>query len=372
MVRIALRALAFSAFAAAVATTALAQQANAPDRVYYIDKKDGSIRDLEATVKASPTGYQITPINDKKVITVSAADLVRVVPGNIPGYERAAIMEPVSLETKKEWEKARIGHAEMLKKATGAPEKVRKYLEFRQAICAAHAADEVADDAAASAKTEEAVRLLESFLVVNKTGWDVWPVGPTCARLQITSHERKKDGDKESEGRRLFDEAARSWGKVARAADLSPDLRLEAALQEIDLKIRARLFADARGLIDDAMKTAPAGAAKDRLAIYQLAVKFGDTTTPLAGKDPIEAEIAKTKDAHVRAAGYGMLGELYLIADKPREAMWQFLWVEVVYNQDREEVIKALARLSDAFRLQGDEEKSKSFREKARRMRGGA
>src|SRR6185437_12993369 len=107
MVRIALRALAFSVLAAAVATTGLAQQANAPDRVYYIDKKDGSIRDVEATIKASPTGYQITPINDKKVITVSAADLVRVVPGNIPGYERAGIMEPVNFETKKEWEKAR-------------------------------------------------------------------------------------------------------------------------------------------------------------------------------------------------------------------------------------------------------------------------
>ena len=55
-------------------------------------------------------------------------------------------MEPVNFEIKKEWEKARLGHADMLKKATGAQEKVRKYLEFRTAICSARAADEAADD----------------------------------------------------------------------------------------------------------------------------------------------------------------------------------------------------------------------------------
>jgi len=110
---------------------------------------------------------------------------------------------------------------------------------------------------------------------------------------------------------------------------------------------------------------------KDRLNVYQLAVKFGDNPNPADGVAAIEAEIAKTKDPAVRAAAYGMLGELYLAADKPREAMWQFLWVEVVYNQDRDEVIKALARLADTFRIQGDDDRAKSYREKARRLRGG-
>src|SRR5205823_9655159 len=139
-------------------------------------------------------------------------------------------------ELKKEWEKARLGHTDMLKKATGAPEKVRKYLEFRVAICSARAADDAADEAIAVAKTDEAIKLLDSYLTANKTGWEVWPVAQTCARLQVTSVERKKDGDKDAEGGRLFGDAARTWGKLAKT-DLAADLKLEAALQEIDLKI---------------------------------------------------------------------------------------------------------------------------------------
>ena len=73
----------------------------------------------------------------------------------------------------------------------------------------------------------------------------------------------------------------------------------------------------------------------------------------------------------MRAAGHGMIGELYFAADKPRDAMWHYLWVEVVYNQDRDEVVKAVARLSDVFRKQGDEDRARSYREKARHLRGG-
>jgi hypothetical protein len=348
-------------------STGLAQQGS-PERVYYRDKKDGQIRDLPGELKVSPTGYQVISASDKKVVaTVSAADIVRVVPA-VPTDELKTYMEPVNFEIKKEWEKARLGHAEMLKKSSGAPEKIRKYLEFRVAICSAHAADEAADEAIANAKTDEAIKLLDNYLTANKTGWEVWPVAQTCARLQITSVERKKDGDKEVEGKRLFSEAARTWSKIAKS-DLAADLKLDAVLQEIDLKIRARQAADAKGLIDEALKSAPAGAVKERLAIYSLAVKYIDNPNPAEGAAAIQAEIDSKKDPSVRATGCGMLGELYLAADKPRDAMWQYLWVEVVYNHDRDEVIKAMARLSDVFRLQGDEDRAKSYRDKARRLR---
>jgi hypothetical protein len=357
--------------AALLESTTRGQPAATSDRVYYRDKKDGQVKDLPAELKASPAGYQVIAASDKKVVaTVSAADIVRVVPADIPGYDYKAIMEPVNFEVKKEWDKARTGHAEMLKKSSGAPEKVRKYLEFRVAICAAHSADETTDEAAAQAKTDEAVKLLENFLTAYKTGWEVWPAAQTCARLQITSSDRVKNGDKESE-RRMFDAASRTWGKLARAADLAPDLKLDATLQEIDCKIRARQPADAKAIIDESMKSAPAGAVKERLNVYQLAVKFLDNPNPADGVAAIEADIAKTKDASVRAAAYGVLGELYLNADKPRDAMWQYLWVEVVYSHDRDEVIKALVRLSDSFRMQGDDDRAKAYQEKARRLRAG-
>jgi len=353
--------LGFAALLAVLCTllesTGRGQPAATSDRVYYRDKKDGQIKEVDAELKAAPGGYQI--VAEKKIVaTVSANDLVRVIPADIPGYDLKTIREPANLEGKKEWEKARLIHTEMAKKSTAAPEKVRKYLEFRIAITSARAADEVPDESAAQAKADEAVKLLDNFLTGNKTGWEVWAAGTACARLQASGSDAK------------FADAARTWGKVAKAADLAPDLKLEATLQEIDTKIRARQLADAKGLIDEAIKTAPAGAPKDRLAIFQLAQKHGDDPNPDAGVKAIEAEIAKTKDPIVRATGYSMIGELYLAKDKPRDAMWQFLWVEVVYNQDRDEMLKALVRLGESFRQQGDDDRAKAYRDKVRRFRG--
>lgn len=361
-------ALLLAALCTILESTGRGQPGATSDRVYYRDKKDGQIKEVDAELKAAPGGFQI--VADKKIVaTVSAVDLIRVIPGDIPGFDLKTIREPANLETKKEWEKARLIHLDMAKKATGASEKVRKYFEFRIAMTSAKAADEVTDEATAVAKADEAVKLLDNFLTGNKTGWEVWAAGSTCARLQASGVETVKNGDNQTE-RRTFQEASRSWGKVAKAADLAADLKLEAAIQEIDTRIRARQLADAKGLLDEAQKTAPAGPAKDRLAILALAQKFGDNANPDEGIKAIEAEIAKVKNPAVLATAYGMMGELYLAAGKPREAMWQYLWVEVVYNQDRDEVLKALVRLSDAFRQQGDEDRAKTYREKARRLRG--
>jgi hypothetical protein len=378
MLRQAMRGVAVLVLVAAVldATGRGQQPGGGRDRIYYRDKKDGVTRSVEGELKAVPQGFQVIAANDKKVAaTVTIPDLVRVVPGDFPGYDLKTVLDPVNAEEKGNWEAARKTHDAMLEKTKNAPEKVRTYLEFRQAISAAHAADAAADDAVAQAKGGEAVTLLNTFLTTHKAGWEVWPVGQACARLQLsaTEKEKGKDGEKEKEAdkdveRKQFEAAARTWGKVARAADLPADLRLEATLQEIDLLIRARRYADAVGLIADAAKAAPAGPVRERLAIYDIAAK--SESAPLDGVAKIEAAVAKTKDPVIRATGFGMAGELYLAADRPREAMWQFLWVEVVYNQDKDAVVTALVRLSDAFRLQGDEERAKAYREKLRRVRG--
>ena len=83
----------------------------------------------------------------------------------------------------------------------------------------------------------------------------------------------------------------------------------------------------------------------------------------------IEDKIAATKEPTVRAVGYGMLGELYLASKKPRDAMWMFIWVETVYNQDKDEVLKALVRLASIFKGMMDEDNERLYREKIRRLR---
>jgi hypothetical protein len=220
----------------------------------------------------------------------------------------------------------------------------------------ARAADATADDAGWKGKAETAAKLLEDYLIANKTGWELWPVARTAARLQMELGDYQK--------------AARTWGALAQNNDMPADLRQEAGLQEIDVLIRGKQAAVASDRVGKLLPGAPAGPVKDRLTIYQLAAKTIDSPDPSGGVGAIEAEIAKTKDPDVRAVGYGMIGELYLAADKPRDAMWAFLWVEVVYRQDRDEVAKALVRLAECFRLQNDEERMNAYRDKLRTYRG--
>jgi hypothetical protein len=335
-------------------STGRGQPAKEQDRIYYREKKDrdGNPKFVEGEVKLTPAGYQI--FTGGKSISVSPLDIVRVTPADLPGVDAKDLSSVGQTELSKEWEKARVGYDELRKKAGAPPEKVRQFLDFKVATMTARAADLTPDDAGWKEKATAASTLLTQYLSDHKTGWEVYPAGRTSARLQteLGQHEA----------------AARLWAKLATSAEVPADLRQEALFQEVDSLIRAKRYPDAGNRAAEAIKTATAGAPKDRLNICQIVAKKAETD-PLQGVAPIEEEIAKTKDPVTRAVGYAMLGELYLAANKPREAMWMELWVEVVYNQDRDEVTKALCRLAETFQAQGDEERAKATREKLRRHR---
>ena len=85
MLRQATRGVAFLVlFASVLDSASRGQQPAAADRVYYRDKKDGSVKQVEGELKASPSGFQVVNTDKKVVATVSPSDVIRVVPGEIP------------------------------------------------------------------------------------------------------------------------------------------------------------------------------------------------------------------------------------------------------------------------------------------------
>lgn len=327
----------------------------APDRVFVRDKanRDAPPKSLEGELKATAGGYQV--VSGGKNTPVSPADIVRVVPGDLPGVERKDVTGPAALEEKREWAKANAEYAGQLAKLTGADEKTRRFLQFKAAYTAARAADDTADDAGWKGKAEDAAKQLGEYLSAYRGGWEAWPAGRTAARLWL----ELGDGAK----------AVETWGRLGRAEGVPADLKAEAGLQEVEGLIRAKDYARAAGRAADLEAATPAGLPKDRLAVLRLAAKAGEN--PATGAEQLEAEVAKAKEPAVRATGRLAQAELYLAADKPRDAMWALLWVEVVDNQDRHEAAKAAARLADVFRVLGDEEKAKAYRDKLRRARAG-
>jgi hypothetical protein len=343
---------AFALVLMAAVVEAAAQPPAAPDKVYYRDKKDGTIRSAEGELKPAPAGFQVG--TGKTVVVISPLDIVRVVPGDVPPFDRKDILAQVSLEERKEWGKARDGYVEMKKSGKSGTEKSNRFLEFKIAQTSARAADDAKDVEGWQPRAEEAAKMLDSFVVGTKTGWEAWAAVKTAAGLQVELGQ--------------FNTMADNWAKLAAAAP--GDLKNEALLNEIDAKVRGKRYDEAKGQADKLFAAVPEGVLKRKLAIYQIAGAKA-LTDPADGAKLIEAEIAKTQDPAIRATGYSMIGELYLAGEKPspRDAMWAFLWVEVVYNQDKDEVLTALVRLAKAFADQGDEERSKAYREKARRLR---
>jgi hypothetical protein len=67
----------------------------------------------------------------------------------------------------------------------------------------------------------------------------------------------------------------------------------------------------------------------------------------------------------VRAMACNTLGDYYRAKKQPDDAFWQYLWVDVYYNQDREEVARALYHLSKLFvEVRKDTVRSKACRDR--------
>lgn len=328
------------------------------DKVTVRDRKDGSLKTYDGQFRVSPAGFQVFGGEkaDKVVATVAPDDVVKVAIGDLPGIDRAVILGNNAKEDKKDYDGARVSYQDLLKKSSAAPEKSKRFLEYKIAYLNNKIVDDL-DEKSWKPKAEDAVKVWGAFLQDYKSGWELWPAVRHCTRLQIELGK--------------FDDAARTWSRLSKNADMPPDAKLEAAIQEVDLQIRSKAYSAALTSAGELLKTA-AGPKKDRLAIYEIAAKAGGDGKPLDGIDKIKAEMEKTKDPSVHATGFSMMGELYLADGKKlRDAMWMFLWVETVVNQDKDEAFKAVSRLADLFETHlMDEDQARKYREKLKRIRG--
>ncbi len=329
------------------------------DKIYVQNKKDGTTKTYEGTLKLSAAGLQILAPDGKLLLTTSPAEIAKVAPGELAGIDRSMILSLLASEDKKtkaDYLKARDGYLELQKKTATAPERTKRFVEFKVAMMMTRVADESADDEKWSEQAADAIKAWTGFLAEFKSGWEVWPAANTVTRLMAESNK--------------FDDVARTWGRLTKKdADLPPDMRLQAGMLEIDAQIRQKLYPSALESAKTLFTAAAAGSTKDRLEIYQIAAKAGADAAYLEGVKALESKIATTKDPVVRGTGYGMMGELYLAAGKPRDAMWAFLWVETVYNTDRDDAFRAMCRLVEVFKAQDDDDRVKAYRDKIRRFR---
>ena len=73
--------------------------------------------------------------------------------------------------------------------------------------------------------------------------------------------------------------------------------------------------------------------------------------------------LKEVTDKSLKAAAYNALGVTLYDAGQPKEARWDFLWVDVEYNQDKAEHAKALYYLAKIFEDLGESERAQECRQ---------
>ncbi|WP_020475294.1 tetratricopeptide repeat protein [Zavarzinella formosa] len=298
-------------------------------------------------VKLSATKDEAIPANEILSVTYSG----------FPIPVNNKIAEAVDAEAKRDYATMLTIYEGLLSgkepkdaKFTMPPEAKRNF-EYRVASLKASMAD-------GEEEIKAAIKGLNDFMLANADCWQYSHAARQLARLQTDS------GD--------YPAATLVLEKLEKTAAVPAEYKADASAALIDLAFQSEDYAAGKKRVDTMMKDAKATPAlKERLAFYQLAldgVQADDAAFPATIKK-IEDAIAKSKDPGLKALGYNVLGDCYMAKKRKRDAMWSYLWVDTVYNQDRGEQVKAQTRLIKIFTEDGDLDKVKLFKEKVARSR---
>ncbi len=234
----------------------------------------------------------------------------------------------------------------------------KRHVEYKIAMLRVRQAQEDGDD------PKTAIAKLSAFTKskFNKTGWQIGSAYQTLGRLQVEA------GD--------FDAAADTYARIADLEALSEDVRQDAKLSIIQVKLQAGKYEEARAQLTELQSNLTKGSrfeARARVAEAECLVaetkKFKAKDDPARVKlfaqavDLVRGVIKESNDPYVKAVGHNTLGFCYMEQGQPKDAVWEFLWVDVVYNQDRTQRAKALYHLWDLFTKDGDAARAQESRE---------
>lgn len=377
-IRAALLVALSAATAAVTVRTAPAQPPGETDRLLYRDRaKDGKQVALVGELKESTAGVQVLGPDKMVTKTIPAADVIRIEYSALKNVARDAYGQANQLDGGSDAAKAAAAFADLILKAGPNPDpRTKRVLAFRRLMSAVRANDAEPDDAKFGAAATALATDLTKFAREYAKNWECWPTATTACRLL---NELRKPA-----------EAAQVAKELGDNPDLTPEMRADARLLEVGYQ----LMTDGRGAaaaLADVRKSEATlkPRQKDELAIYTavLSLPAPEPVPPNLSPDEaakaaaasgkkirdavasVEAVIGKAKDPAARAAGYNAIGETYLKYNLLRDAMWAYLWVDVVYNQDPAEHVKAVGRLVQIFKATGDEEREKVFHDRLMKAR---
>ena len=236
----------------------------------------------------------------------------------------------------------------------------KRHIEYKIAMLRVRQVQEDGEDPA------KAIKSLTNFArtKANKSGWQINSALQTLGRLQVDASD--------------FDGAIATYQQIADLALLPEDVRQDARLSGIQVKLQGGKYDEARSELKDLQKELQQGSrffARAKVAEAECLVAETAKYKDRPKDDPARAKlfsdavelvrgvIKSSNDKYVKAVGHNTLGYCYMEQGQTKDAVWEFLWVDVVYNQDRAQHAKALYYLWELFSKDGDAPRAQECRE---------
>ena len=169
---------------------------------------------------------------------------------------------------------------------------------------------------------------------------------PTLAQMQMEAGDYK--------------EAAATFQDMAEMEVFSADVRRNAELMVVNVTVKSGDLKGAQKKLDDLEKRAagnPAFVSRVKMTRAEVLVgeKKFDQATPI-----LHQLVKDSKDVQIKAQAHNALGECLFKANRFNEALWEFLYVDAVYSQDKYERAKALYYLWKTFDQLNNEERARN------------
>lgn len=261
-------------------------------------------------------------------------------------YRKARDAEKDSLE-KEAGRKGNIASAiqqyeETLTKMAPGQEAVRRNIEFRIASLKARQALELGGSA------DAAIQKLSAFKDKHINGWQT----PQALRMLASLYLSQKK----------FTEAEKTYQEL-KAAPVADEVKNEADFLAAQVNIQAGNHAQAL----QSLRSLAARLPKDDR--FGMRARVAEAECLSAANKIDEANkllhqlLKESSDKTMKAMAYNTLGKNLFQQGQFKEARWEFLWVDVVYNQDKQEHAKALYYLSQVFDKLGERDRAAECRE---------
>ena len=323
------------------------------DVVMRFDPRTGKVVQVAGNeiIDDSPAGVRVRQLGGVDEL-VPSADIVRIRYEGANAGSNAAIQAAYTSEEKDKDQPDKILaiYQSKLDAVADSPVALR-YFKYRIAFLTAAVADE--------GKKPAAIKLLADCIKQNPKCWQ-YPV----AVLQLAAlyaDQEKPD----------YASAVSLLNNFSMDGTMPAGAREDAEMMLLDLLFQSRDAKELKARVDKLLKNpAVAAGMKARLEVYQIALPALEGEKREVVIPKLEAKIATVFNDAAKALAYNIMGDLYRDTthddnvDRKRDAMWCYLWVDIVYNKDHAEHLRALNRLVKLYGDEKDEEKKKFYQAK--------